>query len=44
MNFLLVLGATNKPWAIDEAVFRTGRFNCGIHIQGIKMTFVNLMP
>jgi len=26
-NILLLLGATNKPWAIDEAVFRTGRFD-----------------
>lgn len=26
-NILLILGATNKPWAIDEAVFRTGRFD-----------------
>ena len=26
-NVLLILGATNKPWAIDEAVFRTGRFD-----------------
>jgi len=26
-NVFLVLGATNKPWAIDEAVFRTGRFD-----------------
>ena len=26
-NVLLLLGATNKPWEIDEAVFRTGRFD-----------------
>lgn len=26
-NALLLLGATNKPWEIDEAVFRTGRFD-----------------
>ena len=26
-NALLILGATNKPWEIDEAVFRTGRFD-----------------
>ncbi|MBM3834174.1 MAG: AAA family ATPase [Verrucomicrobia bacterium] len=26
-NILLLLGATNKPWDIDEAVFRTGRFD-----------------
>jgi SpoVK/Ycf46/Vps4 family AAA+-type ATPase len=26
-NILLLLGATNKPWEIDEAVFRTGRFD-----------------
>ncbi|MGN0853139.1 MAG: ATP-binding protein [Kiritimatiellia bacterium] len=31
-NLLLVLGATNKPWAIDEAVFRTGRFDEKIYI------------
>ena len=31
-NSLLVLGATNKPWEIDEAVFRTGRFDEKIHI------------
>ena len=27
INVLLLLGATNKPWEIDEAVFRTGRFD-----------------
>jgi len=26
-NALLLLGATNSPWEIDEAVFRTGRFD-----------------
>lgn len=26
-NILLLLGATNCPWDIDEAVFRTGRFD-----------------
>jgi len=31
-NLLLVLGATNKPWDIDEAVFRTGRFDEKLHI------------
>lgn len=31
-NILLLLGATNKPWEIDEAVFRTGRFDEKIHI------------
>lgn len=31
-NVLLLLGATNKPWEIDEAVFRTGRFDEKIYI------------
>lgn len=31
-NLLLILGATNKPWDIDEAVFRTGRFDEKIYI------------
>lgn len=31
-NILLLLGATNKPWEIDEAVFRTGRFDEKIYI------------
>ena len=31
-NVLLVLGATNKPWEVDEAVFRTGRFDEKIYI------------
>jgi SpoVK/Ycf46/Vps4 family AAA+-type ATPase len=31
-NILLILGATNKPWDIDEAVFRTGRFDEKIYI------------
>lgn len=26
-NALLLLGATNAPWEIDDAVFRTGRFD-----------------
>ena len=26
-NVMLLLGATNTPWNIDEAVFRTGRFD-----------------
>ena len=29
---LLILGATNKPWEIDEAVFRTGRFDEKLYI------------
>jgi transitional endoplasmic reticulum ATPase len=31
-NILLLLGATNLPWEIDEAVFRTGRFDEKIFI------------
>ncbi len=31
-NLLLVLGATNKPWAIDDAVFRTGRFDEKVYV------------
>jgi transitional endoplasmic reticulum ATPase len=31
-NVLLLLGATNKPWEIDEAVFRTGRFDEKIYV------------
>ena len=31
-NALLILGATNKPWDIDEAVFRTGRFDEKLYI------------
>jgi len=29
-NMLLLLGATNCPWDIDDAVFRTGRFDSKI--------------
>lgn len=29
---IMLLGATNKPWDIDEAVFRTGRFDLKIFI------------
>ena len=32
-NTLLLLGATNVPWDIDEAVFRTGRFDEKLYIQ-----------
>jgi transitional endoplasmic reticulum ATPase len=32
-NTLLLLGATNVPWDIDDAVFRTGRFDEKIYIQ-----------
>ena len=31
-NTLLLLGATNKPWDVDEAVFRTGRFDEKLHV------------
>jgi len=31
-NTLLILGATNLPWEIDEAVFRTGRFDEKIYV------------
>jgi transitional endoplasmic reticulum ATPase len=31
-NVLLILGATNKPWEIDEAVFRSGRFDEKLYI------------
>lgn len=32
-NTLLLLGATNVPWEIDDAVFRTGRFDEKLYIQ-----------
>lgn len=32
-NTLLLLGATNVPWDIDEAVFRTGRFDEKLYIR-----------
>lgn len=31
-NTLLLLGATNKPWDIDDAAFRTGRFDRKLYI------------
>ncbi len=31
-NSLLLLGATNCPWDMDDAVFRTGRFDAKIYI------------
>jgi transitional endoplasmic reticulum ATPase len=31
-NVLLLLGATNRPWDIDDAVFRTGRFDRKIYV------------
>lgn len=31
-NVLLMLGATNRPWDIDDAVFRTGRFDRKIYV------------
>ena len=31
-NVLLILAATNKPWDIDEAVFRTGRFDEKLYV------------
>ena len=29
---LLLIGATNKPWMLDEAVMRPGRFDTKVHI------------
>lgn len=29
---LLVMGATNEPWAIDSAILRPGRFDVHIHV------------
>jgi SpoVK/Ycf46/Vps4 family AAA+-type ATPase len=40
-NMLLILGATNKPWEIDEAVFRTGRFDEKLYI-GVPDTAARL--
>jgi len=31
-NVMMLLGATNKPWEIDEAVFRTKRFDAKLYI------------
>lgn len=31
-NCMLLLGATNKPWSIDEAALRPGRFGRQIHV------------
>ena len=31
-NVLMILGATNNPWDIDDAVFRTGRFDEKLYI------------
>lgn len=31
-NVMLMLGATNNPWSVDEAVFRTGRFDQKIYV------------
>lgn len=31
-HVLLILGATNRPWDIDDAVFRTGRFDRKIYV------------
>ncbi len=51
-NVLLILGATNNPWDIDEAVFRTGRFDEKIHVglpddparQGILRMHLESLP
>jgi len=31
-NALLFVGATNKPWMLDEAVLRPGRFDAKIYV------------
>lgn len=31
-NSLLVMGATNEPWAIDAAMLRPGRFDVHVHV------------
>lgn len=36
-NVLLMLGATNQPWDIDDAVFRTGRFDRKIYVGAPDM-------
>lgn len=51
-NVLLLLGATNCPWDIDDAVFRTGRFDEKIFIglpdaearQGILAMHLDKVP
>ncbi len=30
---LLLVGATNKPWMLDEAILRPGRFDARVHIE-----------
>lgn len=31
-NTLMIIGATNEPWAIDEAILRPGRFDVPIYV------------